>query len=422
MKNFVALWASLRTWTLADWVWRLGVLVLPWQTRWFVEAPRIGERVWEQGRVSVYASMLVMVAFAGFVAWRERVWRRWSWRHLIAVVALIVCFAWPTLAWRATLQWTTQMAVLGIWSWAIVKTVDAKQFRTWFLISLIGPAIFGIAQSVAQTVPASTVLGVAAQDPLVRGVSVIQVGVERFLRAYSSFPHPNIFGGWMAIGLVMATFLTRERRWVVWLLPLFSLALYTSFSRAAWIAAGIGLAYVLASWIRMHAWRRVVFVMLSIGLTITVAIMVRPGLLFTRVFVVERLETKSLNERQAALQQSFYVARRFPFGTGVGAYRRGLEQMCAEKPCSAPYEPPHVAPMLAFIELGLVRVLLLLSLVLCLAWSFRTNVVRPSIWMIATPLTVLALFDHYLWSLWAGQGLLFVGIAWTQYRFDTSSA
>ena len=43
------------------WTWRLAVLALPWQTRWFQEGPRIAGYPWEEGRISIYASQLLML-------------------------------------------------------------------------------------------------------------------------------------------------------------------------------------------------------------------------------------------------------------------------------------------------------------------------------------------------------------------------
>src|SRR5690349_8627644 len=43
---------------LREWSWRLALLALPWQTRWFSEGPMLGGLPWEQGRWAFYLSWI----------------------------------------------------------------------------------------------------------------------------------------------------------------------------------------------------------------------------------------------------------------------------------------------------------------------------------------------------------------------------
>lgn len=367
----------------------------------------------------MYASMLAMGALIACVAWREQVWRRWSRKRVAAVLALAVALLVPPLYWRASLQWVLQVACLAGWVWALLRLVTKDQLSDWVLIALLPPIVFGLWQTLAQVVPASALFGVAEQDPVRLGVSVIQVGAERFLRAYGSFPHPNIFGGWLALVLLLTWWRASTHRLLLGLLPLLSLALYPSFSRSAWVALAVGaLMLCFYAW-KMRDLRHWLRGAVLIGLTFGVAILARPELLFTRIQASTRLESKSINERVVSLEQAWGVLHMHPFGTGMGGYRLGLADLCRAKGCDVPAEPPHLVPVLMLAELGILRMVPALFAVVFVAWNARLKALSTLVWF--SPVLVLACFDHYLWSLWSGQALVAVTVAifWLYQREKT---
>lgn len=398
--NFVAKrWVFLRTWTLVDWAWRGSLIWLPWQTRWFLEAPFLEGFPWEQGRISVYASMLPMLALVALVAYRDRVWERCSWKSTGGILLVGIFLAFPTLSWAATGQWIVQGACLLAWGWTLKRSATREELGRFMLYALLPVAVFGVWQAFAQYIPASTLLGMAAQDPARLGVSVIQAGTRRFLRAYGSFPHPNIFGGWMMLALLLTWSRSMRERGFLFGLPLFSLALYLSFSRSAWFALMVGACVVVFTAWKTASIRRWFRGAVLIGLTFGMAVLASPELLFTRLQTSTRLEAKSINERVVSLEQGWRVMRLFPFGTGLGAYRMGLATLCVGNRCAVPMEPPHAVPALALGELGALRASVLLAGLGFLLIRFRRRA------FVLLPIAVLACFDHYLWSLWAGQTL-----------------
>lgn len=324
------------------------------------------------------------------------------------MLAVVIVMCVPTLSWRASLQMLFQVGCLAGWVWSFTRVAKREKVFFWFFVALILPVAIGLWQSFQQFVPASTVFGLAEQDPTRLGVSVIQIGAERFLRAYGSFPHPNIFGGWIMFVLLMLWWRSWTHRALLWFLPFFSLGLYLTFSRSAWVALGIGafllLMYaskcsVIRLWLRGAA---------LIGLTFALAIGIRPDLLFTRLQTTTRLEAKSINERVASLKQGIAVIGLRPFGTGMGAYRIGLANLCAKEVCDVPAEPPHMVPLLFLAELGIFRTLITCLAAIALFLRNRSKGFRCL--AVVFPLLIVAAFDHYLWSLWAGQVLFATAI------------
>ncbi|MBP9747875.1 O-antigen ligase family protein [Patescibacteria group bacterium] len=378
--------------------WRLSLIVLPWQIRFFTEA-LIDGKPWEQGRLSLYASMLLMVAviaLEGSVLRDRRFWR---------VAGMLLALTIPSLFLVTSWQWALWSALLIAWGIAMRRVAPWREREAWVLGSLALSACVGLLQVAMQYIPPITLLGMAEQIPATSGVSVIETGVERWLRAYGPFPHPNIFGGWMAVGLILAV-----RRWMdgsrAWWLSaftvLFTLALYGSFSRSAWLAVLVGLGWLFVTmWRRLVDWRSARPYLL-IGCVVVGAVWLRPELLFTRLAPSTRLETWSVNERIASLEQGIEVVRAHPLGTGPFAYRLGLERVCVDRSCVTK-EPPHNVFLLMLAELGWVR----LSFVLlgCVFLLLRGGISRHTLPLVFA-LTVIALLDHYLWSAWSGMGLI----------------
>ena len=297
----------------------------------------------------------------------------------------------------------------------------------WFVLSLL-PCVIAVAHQVlTQNVWGWSWLGVAAQDPSSLGVSVVQTGGLRWLRAYGIFPHPNILGAWSALGVLCATHLyltaKRQAERAAWLIvqTAFVTCLFYSFSRAAWLAAAMGLvamAFSLARTLPKDEWRRLkvekrlaIFVVpLLAAACLTVA---NGDLVWTRATVqASRTERISLDVRAQSLRDGLAVYAAYPFfGTGPSNYLPALATAKNLTTSPAPLEPPHLVWLLALAETGTVGFaaiwFALASVGVLLRKSRRTADAR--LWSLALAAaaawTVALLFDHYAWSLWSGQTL-----------------
>lgn len=409
--NIVApVWAFLRTQTFVEGVWRLSLVLLPWQTRVFFEAQTLGIVPWEQGRPSFYLSMGAMWLLVGLIANKHRPWMNWKKRQIVWGVLAGMVLAFPTLSLIATGQWLLQVVTLVLWVWALQYVGTPRKQAAWLLFVLLPSAAFGVVQVFWQQVPASTLLGVAGQDPAQLGVSVIQVGAERVLRAYGSFSHPNIFGGWMVLATLLAWYLAqRNGRWYP-AVGLSALALALSYSRSAWGAALIGGLFLgVMAWqsATLKPWVKGGMLIATVGV---VVFGLAPERVTTRFQTETRLEQQSVQQRSASASEAVDVLRAYPLGTGLGAYRLGLVRcVCvADTACAVAGEPPHIVPLLALVELGLIRAMILGFCLLALCWQRRRELVGLAV--VIVPVAFVSVLDHYFWSFWAGQALAAVAV------------
>ncbi len=404
-------------------LWRLSILALPWQTRWIFVDGAIGKFPWEQGTVSFYASwvpLLMTVALAIALhlkkkssILREEVVSRESrvvsseadiqTPHLISdsssdsrltthdsrllrtvdrttlllktALALILIASIFTASLTATLVWWAYVLVIGAFVWALGEMrVLRKAIAAWIVIAVLPHAALGIYQFFTQDVLGSTILGIATHHPWSSGTSVVEHGLYRVLRAYGGLPHPNIFGGWIAVSLALLPALIRETRSKLasygWLFAglVLTLALVFTFSRGAWIAAA--LAFAASAVIAFNATRdpadRQVVIILAVvcALTGVFGIVTQWDHVSTRISATEHLEMWSLLSRTESFVQGWHAFVRRPIaGWGPGAAMLGITEVRKGTMWArvAP-EPPHAAPAAFVLETGVLGVLALIAL------------------------------------------------------------
>ena len=320
------------------------------------------------------------------------------------------------------MQWWIQIGLLGLFGWTLIRAhVSKEAVARVFVVSLLPVALFGCWQFAVQHVDAMKWLGVAAQDPRTLGVAVVETIDFRVLRVYGSFPHPNIFGGWLAIGFVVSVWLasraSRKLFAIGWSLAstLLAVALLLTFARGAWIAAIVGIFLVLIRmWtMRVGATRRVAptdalsiqyaaITLLCSAIIVGVIGYEQRVFVFSRVEAQGRLETKSFDERTQSLKDGVSIFLKHPiFGSGPNAEMLELNQKT-----SVPLQPPHDVFLLSLDDFGIAGVVLL-GWLLIRYRNFVKSRFLSGYWILI-PLCLLGLFDHYPMSLWAGESLVFV--------------
>jgi O-antigen ligase len=414
---------------LFPWLVQATIFVLPWQTRWFSDAS-LGGWPWEQGRVSIYLSWFLLVATIGVGHHlSSRKLSASARRTLLIVVGglaatsiLAVIFSQRSFAFsgRPVLMWWIETLLLGAFAFTLWRTrFSAALVLRAFVWSLVPHAVLGLFQTMGQSVFASKWLGMAAHLPATPGTSVLDIAGTRILRVYGGFPHPNIFGGWLVGGILaslqlalrsFAVIPTNEssRNGGIPSRPLYILygsiavfftwTLIQTYARGAWIALAVSLIVLFFSQ-KLYRRRSALVLLGVIFLVTTLTFLTHPERLRTRLTATGRLEEKSLNDRVTSFAVVPFLIQRHPLvGTGPNAE---LPELLHDKTVPAPLEPPHAAPLLALVDVGILGIF-------CLGygpWSFL-RATRCRVWPWFMLLVALSLFDHYLWSFWSGRTLV----------------
>jgi hypothetical protein len=284
------------------------------------------------------------------------------------------------------------------------------------LCSLTVQALVALGQTIRQSSLGLAPFGEPRLDPLRPGVAVTVVGGVRRLRAYGLTDHPNILGGFAAVGgIVLVAGLPARFR------PLGGLVVVTvllgTLSRGAWLACGLGAMIVW--WGGRHerqrdgnqihgsmakAWRMVVGALLVGGVALIGSL---------RLNFHNSLEIQSIQAHLVEIGQAGGLILHHPIlGVGANCYPVALARVVSAA-TYAPYGVPvvHNIFLLSAAELGVAAPLLLgvLLLVPCLSLGRQDS--TASMRGYAAALAACAVLGLTDFSEWASPGFRLLWVA-----------
>ena len=422
--------------------------LLPLQTRYIFRAPMEGGVPYEYGTLSVFLAEILGWIVIGVGLWqggfRSRI-RAGSCTAFRMIIVGLLIWAFFSIIWAPDKLVAFQAAVRlleGILLLFVARyTLHVTRYRIFwaFLAGAIIQAALGIYQFLTQSTLASTLLGMALHDPQMLGISVVEFGAERWLRAYGGLPHPNVLGGYLVVALAVLlqhkSIKALKHESIAWwiVVPILLTGIFFSFSRAAWAAAIVVLGYWVIEVLKnichfdrvprdeclpalgeekshtVHG-EEIPHPDFASGLGMTIlyvvllVVMFRP-LVATRIFFNDsRLEVKSRTERASGLRESWGLIKTYPVaGVGIGNYTQAVARALRPKEPLYTYQPVHNVPLLILSELGIMGLALFASALYYILKQSRSNA------LVLSCFVVLMMIDHYLWTLPLGI-LLFWGV------------
>lgn len=345
-----------------------------------------------------------------------------TWRTILKQPSLIILLAlwalmsyewafmqpngYPSLAQNAAAQMT----------FAILFALGLRCISPRFILAvlIVGMLLHGMIGGLQVANQAS--LGLPSEfelDPQVAGVSVIQSGDVRWLRPYGLASHPNIFAGYIVIGLLASSAwilgTDRRLRWLGVLAFGFGLwILFLTFSRGAWVGFAVGAGIIFIRWRNRHLW-------IALGTAVMLGILfvlMYGNLLLSRAGAGgEAIERRSIDDRTILMDAAFHaIQENLLLGVGAGNfdwyaayyffYDLGLDRKG---------ENVHNVYLLVQAELGMIGSAIFL---LFLGNSVRKNIqTRDTARYICgsggIALAVITLVDHYPFTLLHFQALWF---------------
>jgi len=340
---------------------------------------------WAIGNVGVYASECLALIYLGLSYQRLRSNSAARILSVLALALFLMTFlVSPTLLSMAF----TMRLVAGIFLVLALSQETFELGEIWVL-SLAIPAIVALIALVSGQAESDSMLGIALHNPTDHGTAVIEYlrngELIRQWRSYATFPHPNIFGGFLVVWFMVVA-LTRSRV-SIFLLALSGFLLASTFSREAILAAVVFSAIYFFQ--RPQLSKLIAFWSgLTLGLLNWLpAYGARMGL------TPSRLEEASLTGRLSGFENARMILVKHPwFGVGLMQTAPALAVLANNGQPFWAYEIPHLVPLLLLTELGLLGTFVLVVAVTILlkrAWC-------RELWPLCAGLVVLALFDHFL--------------------------
>lgn len=291
--------------------------------------------------------------------------------------------------------------------------VDLK-ILFYIFVGVIGlVSVIGILQYLLQHSIGLNFLGEPVLSPDMLGVAKIDLLDKQIIRAYGTFSHPNIFAGYLLLGIFVVIYLLKislNQRYVRWifgfLLAIFAFALISTFSRSAFLALilAVGIYGILFKF--KIKWKYILS-----GIFVAILLIFIFDLfpvLWTR-FVVG--DSSAFSERMNLLGISKMMFLDHPFGVGLGNFTEVMQNFSSEKLMPWNFQPVHNIYLLVLNEMGIYGFAVLIFV---FVYSFyglrkkRNSKNFPMVLLILFSVFVIGLFDHYFVSLYQGQVLLWM--------------
>ncbi len=390
----------------------LGALFFsPWMLAWSLALPNLdAASVPNVANVPKLrpADVLAALAIGSYVlaGWPRRArlfapaTRLWS-----ATLIALAVWAAASIVWAGHRELAVVFALrLALWVVLALRVAsDPPSLRAMAGVMLAGMALnalVGVAQFLRQHAVGLTWLGELPIDLSYPNVSVVGGTDAPLIRLYGLSGHPNVMGGFLAVGLLLGGSLlddsrrgTRRAARAAWLLGL--VALLMTFSRSAWLGLLTGAVIMGARAAARHARLHAVTLRLT---GIVAAVLIGFGLSFAP-FLLERLMIDHVVVEQTSLEQRLHqieVAARLVVAHPVTGVGMGNFSVAGSQLDGAPIDWVHNVPLLVTSELGLVGAGLWLSGIVVV--MRRSSRAPANVAAAVAALLVVMLFDHYAWT------------------------
>lgn len=410
---------------IASYLLYLLIFLLPWQTRWIWQEGLLNGGTWEYGTFSIYAIdiLLVIILVVSFLAPKQSIssTKRW-WVLLFSFFSI----GFVSIIWSSNNQLSLYSALKLLEGMAMIWLVLRIKFQ-WralgiaFIASGVVQATLAIVQFFSQRIVANKWLGLAAHDPAILGEFVVETDGGRFLRAFGSFPHPNMLAGFLVIclivlvGFLFTMYRDEKPRVLSIVLTVSSFVviyygLILTFSRSAWLIYALLILFMITLSIsqRDHYRLRILGSMVFWIILVTgFSIILFPEIIQTRTFSSGRLEAQSAATRtEYFIQSGEIISDNWYQGVGIGSYTQALYDRNTTRE-SWSYQPVHNIYALITAEIGIFGGFLFLVVIFEFfrrvfynGWSMlRSNTWFLTFAVAFTALLLIGIFEHYLWSL-----------------------
>jgi O-antigen ligase len=278
-------------------------------------------------------------------------------------------------------------------------------------------SVIGLLQFLNQSPVGLKLLGEQVIYPNLWGIAKIVSNGTAYIRAYGTFPHPNLLSAYLLVTTFINIYLlnsTWKKITQLWLnLALFIniLGLIATFSRGAYLAFAVGLIIHFSILVYKQGLKAVFRSALKVVFAILIAFILFKSFLLTRTTISDRATL----ERGVYNQTAINIIKNKPIGgVGVGESVLHMEQYSPVPLNDWEIQPIHNYFLLSAAELGIVGALLFIWIFIshlkAISYRLKANF-DPYYLLLATVLVcflVLMLFDHYFYTLQQTQMLLWM--------------
>ncbi len=271
-------------------------------------------------------------------------------------------------------------------------------------------------------------LGESHLDPNTLGVAKIVYHGTKLVRAYGTFPHPNLLSAFLVIAVAFNLYLIAiyyqlpRGKWLYVSLAINIFGLFLTLSRGGIIASAIILSIlglILLAQRNFKSLKRLIIPGVA-------------GLILASLILMPYLSTRTTVSDLSTKERLFYdeigekiIADKPFFGTGFGTSVLHMEQYSYEKLEVWQKQPIHNFYLISWAEWGIGSIMLLLLIIypVCLLFMRKFDHWQLILGSMGVALLFIFLLDHYFYTIWPTQVLLWVivGLILREFTYDKLS-
>ncbi len=406
----------------------LFVFLLPWQTIYLIQEKFVQEK-WQYASWGIYLFEIVLF-FSLFFFFLSCSWtkikkiillifsQKYFWIGLLFFVWLVFSILWSTnkvLSYHYLLLFLILFLVF-LFLFYFKNEISFLSISLLFIFSLTLHSLIGEQQFFQQNTWSNKWLGISSHSLDFGGTAKLNVNGIKYLRAYGGFNHPNIFGGFLAISLLLLLvlfFYSQTIKEKIVLLIIFLIQFFSflaTFSRSSWLGFTVGLL-ILIFLLNKNIHRSLSFIFKKIYPLLLASFFVifyfisHYYFLFNQRFSLDISQQTSLTQRWDYKKQAWNIFQKHPWkGIGLNNYVIYLYQHQATP--SIPiwqWQPVHNIYLLILTEIGIIGVFLLILFFYFIFINFRKKNKPSNISSITTlaslgTLITIGFFDHWIWT------------------------
>jgi hypothetical protein len=296
-----------------------------------------------------------------------------------------------------------EMVLLGIY-FANLSIKNEKIIKTLFysaiFFSLIGILQFSLGRSVGWVLYYFGERSFSSQTP---GIALVNVFGQNFLRAYSTFSHPNSLAGYLGAVTLLSLGILKRKPSTIFGLIIISTCLFLSFSLTVFL--GLGLALILKHiFSKTKYFKRLVLSIFFISFFVSLIF----PIFSKQIFISYPGFNQNISQRlDLSYLAGKMVSERFWVGEGLNTFIANIPRFKGINSYSWLLQPVHNVPQLVLSETGIFGLLMLFILFF---YSIKASLKLSKTHLVMAILFIVTTWtlDHYWFTL--QQNLLLVSI------------
>lgn len=406
----------------------LAIFTLPFQLKFLIYQVEWG-RALENPYLSIFFSQtnfFLLVSAILFLVHKKRSKEAinfGSQNYLLVVLSLFFCIA-LSLVVSPSQDYIFKFLLLGkifelfiFYILIVNKVLKFLDLIKVFVLAMTIQSLIAILQFAFQSDLGLQILGetdISTQNPLIARFYVLGIP---FVRAYGTFPHPNILAGFLLLSFFF-TFLIpqnfKNERNILFALQFF--ALLTTFSRTTLAFMIVNFTFFFFYHSKLHKYLKIKIDNIPKLTTFIFSATLVSSILFFWIFrIINITNDSSILERVQGFYYSISIFLNHPFGVGFSHYTLFLDELKAVELQPWQYQPVHNVFLLFLAECGIIAFFILAA---GLIFVFKGILKKSKTFLIPEKIfitkvlftSILTLFlisnfDHYLISLEQGRFL-----------------